>query len=153
MRISQLDNYINPNPLYNSCHFVAWGLAHRLQKLGLHNLRYRFLTPRINSIMVHPLDMMVEPEEAFTIEMFKPGGLLHEVQLNHYIVFEKPYFKLNVGYLWHHFAISDDFGYAEFARMLKIAREEVKLAKSPAGINRPEASLTEVQGQSTQDKE
>lgn len=154
MRASQLDNYINSNPLYNSTHFTAWGLAKRLQRWGWHNLKHRFLPPQINAIMVHPLNIEVEPEEPFTFEMFQPGGFLHETQLNHYIIFNKPWFLINVGYLWHHFAISDDYGYAEFKRMIEIARKEKALeeARTPTAPT-AEGSSDEVQAKSSQNPE
>ena len=156
MREAQIANYTNPNQLYNSCHFVAWGLAQRLQRLGWHNLKYRFLPPEVHSIMVHPMDMQIELEEAFTREMFVPGGFLHEVPLNHYIIFENPTFLINVGYLWHHFAISDDFGYSEYARMLELAKKEAKIAKTEAnssGVATTKSSPTEVQAEGPTNQE
>lgn len=100
------------------------------------------------------MDMQIELEEAFTREMFVPGGFLHEVPLNHYIIFENPTFLINVGYLWHHFAISDDFGYSEYARMLELAKKEAKIAKTqdtPTRVDSVQGSNAEVQAESSSD--
>lgn len=119
---SIIENYVNPRGLYNSVHFAAWGLALKLAKPGLHNLRYWLRPPIVEAISIIPQNKDLMPEETFTTDMFAERGFLHERPLNHFVKLKAskatPSVFLNVGYLWHHFMISEALGWAEVKRLL-----------------------------------
>lgn len=135
MKLSTVDQYRNPRPVYNCAHFAARGVARRIQRFGWHNLRHWFLPPVINAISLDPIDQDFVPDEKFEISMFAENGFLHEEPLNHYVVFKPIGFtktiSINAGYLMHHFVISEALGYTELARIIKhYGRKETDPAPS-----------------------
>lgn len=127
MRESTLVAYTNPRDVFNCCHFAAWALAKRCTKWGLHNLKLKFLPPIVDSVSLLPVDQTFKPQELFEAQMFMPGGVFHETNLNHYLKIRPArsatYVMINAGYLLHHFIISDQLGYRELKRLLDNAEE------------------------------
>lgn len=125
MKTSQLNNYTNPEPLYNCPHFAAQAVAARCQAWGLHNLREGFRPPKVLSVVIRPVALLAEPAEPFEPAMFLPEGFLHEVPLNHYVALQpagtKGSLHFNAGYLMYHFILSEKLGYAELGRLLRHA--------------------------------
>lgn len=137
MKQSTVQNYTNPRPIYNCPHFAAWGLATRLAKPGLHNLRLGFMPPEVEGIALQPVDAnaaLADGDDDFTTEMFMPGGTFHETQLNHYVKL-RPWrsqdtFMVNAGYLLNHFVISDMLGYKEYKRLANVAKSQEDSTKA-----------------------
>lgn len=129
MKRSVIENYKHQRPTYNCPHFAAWAVGQRCKLIGWHNLRHGFMPPIVEGISLEPNNpdyVLAEEDKEFSLEMFQPGGFLHEEPLNHYINFRlfntEKKFSVNAGYLMYHFLLGEAFGYAELARLCKLMR-------------------------------
>lgn len=123
--------------------------------LGWHNLRHWFIPPIVEAVTLEAADPSYEPAESgdgFEIAMFLPGGFLHEEPLNHYIVFRIPGFastiSVNAGYMLHHFIVSEAFGQAEVARIMKHYRKKLRMVQDVVKESSPDSA--EKQGDDSQ---
>lgn len=136
MTESQLRNFTNPRPTYNTPLFAALYLGARLERWSWQNLRNFTRPPKVLNIQLLPLDKSQKGDEAFELAMFQEGGFLHETPLNHYINLSPAsapdeVYMVNAGYLLNHFIISDSLGFAELRRLMTNAKAQAKTSGEP----------------------
>lgn len=124
MREITIKNCVNPKPAFNSTNLEASIIADRISGRGWKNLLYRFQPIEVNSIILLPATPETEVEkDAFDAAMFKPGGLLAETPMNHFLTVTQgdKHCMINAGYLARFFYFSNKAAYTELKRLLQFA--------------------------------
>lgn len=118
MTSHNLRQYTNENPMANAPVAVAYALAARLSRWGLHNFRYGFAPPNLTVALIPSVE---QADETLAPEVLQPNGAAFSIPLNFVLmckVGDRPV-MLSVGLLAWAFAISSSYGFAVAAHGLR----------------------------------
>lgn len=105
----------------NLTHRLSLYLGWRISKWSWWNLRLGFAPPRVHSVTIRPITPP-DPLDTFDHAMFRKGGMLEDVPMNHYWCLSKrgstDTLMLNCGAVLQSFALGEKYGYQSIKEAL-----------------------------------